>query len=91
MNVRSDAVVCDDMSGLEGIASKRLGSRYRSGSSPDWLKLENPDAPAVKREAEEDLGQMTTGQFMSLLSLRHSGDTRRLSEPQPHSGATRAG
>ena len=40
--------------GLEGIVSKRLGSRYRSGRSPDWLKMKNPDAPAVKREAEED-------------------------------------
>src|ERR1700716_2786797 len=40
--------------GLEGIVSKRLGSRYRSGRSPDWLKFKNPDAPAVKREAEED-------------------------------------
>jgi hypothetical protein len=32
------------------------GSRYRSGRSPDWLKFKNPDAPAVKREAEEDWG-----------------------------------
>ena len=40
--------------GLEGIVSKRLGSGYRSGRSPDWLKFKNPDAPAVKREAEED-------------------------------------
>jgi bifunctional non-homologous end joining protein LigD len=40
--------------GLEGIVSKRLGSRYRSGRSPDWLKFKNPEAPAVKREAEED-------------------------------------
>jgi hypothetical protein len=40
--------------GLEGIVSKRLASRYRSGRSPDWLKFKNPDAPAVKREAEED-------------------------------------
>ena len=39
---------------LEGIVSKRLGSRYRSGRSPDWLKLKIPDAPAVKREAEVD-------------------------------------
>ena len=39
---------------LEGIVSKRLGSRYRSGRSPDWLKFKNPEAPAVKREAEED-------------------------------------
>ena len=40
--------------GLEGIVSKRKGSPYRSGRSPDWLKMKNPDAPAVKREAEED-------------------------------------
>jgi ATP-dependent DNA ligase len=40
--------------GFEGIVSKRLGSRYRSGRSPDWLKFKNPEAPAVKREAEED-------------------------------------
>jgi hypothetical protein len=33
--------------GLEGIVSKRLGSRYRSGMTPHWLKFE---APAVKRE-----------------------------------------
>jgi bifunctional non-homologous end joining protein LigD len=45
------------MMGLEGIVSKRLGSRYRSGRSPDWLKCKNPDAPAVKREAEEDWGK----------------------------------
>jgi ATP-dependent DNA ligase len=45
------------MMGLEGIVSKRLGSRYRSGRSPDWLKCKNLDAPAVKREAEEDWGK----------------------------------
>jgi hypothetical protein len=27
---------------------------YHSGRSPDWLKMKNADAPAVKREAEED-------------------------------------
>jgi bifunctional non-homologous end joining protein LigD len=43
--------------GLEGIVSKRLGSRYRSRRSPDWLKMKNPSAPAVKREAEEDWGK----------------------------------
>jgi bifunctional non-homologous end joining protein LigD len=42
--------------GLEGIVSKRKGSPYRSGRSPDWLKMKNPEAPAVKREAEEDWG-----------------------------------
>jgi ATP-dependent DNA ligase len=38
--------------GLEGIVSKRLGSRYRSGRSKDWLKFKNPDAPrfAVSRK-----------------------------------------
>jgi bifunctional non-homologous end joining protein LigD len=43
--------------GLEGIVSKRKDSAYRSGRSPDWLKMKNPTAPAVKREAEEDWGR----------------------------------
>jgi bifunctional non-homologous end joining protein LigD len=43
--------------GFEGIVSKRLGSRYRSGRSPDWLKMKNPAAAAMKREAEEDWGR----------------------------------
>ena len=40
--------------GLEGIVSKRKDSMYRSGRSPDWLKMKNPAAPAVTREAEEE-------------------------------------
>src|SRR5262249_10576226 len=40
--------------GLEGIVSKRRGSRYVSGRSPNWIKLKNPNSPAVRREAEED-------------------------------------
>jgi bifunctional non-homologous end joining protein LigD len=40
--------------GLEGIVSKRRSSPYRSGRSLDWIKSKNPDAPAVRREAEED-------------------------------------
>ena len=43
--------------GCEGIVSKRLGSLYRSGRSPHWIKVKNPKAPAVKREAEEDWGR----------------------------------
>jgi ATP-dependent DNA ligase len=40
--------------GLKGIVSKRKDYPYRSGRSADWLKMKNADAPAVKREAEED-------------------------------------
>jgi hypothetical protein len=40
--------------GCEGIVSKRRGSTYRSGTSSDWIKVKNPNAPAVLREAEED-------------------------------------
>ena len=40
--------------GLEGIVSKRLGSRYRSGCSPDWLKFKNPEAPAANAGADKD-------------------------------------
>jgi hypothetical protein len=27
------------------------------GRSPDWLKMKNPEASAVKRDAEEDWGR----------------------------------
>ncbi len=40
--------------GCEGIVSNRLGSPYRSGRTDHWLKIKNPAAPAVRREAEED-------------------------------------
>src|SRR5690242_13153959 len=42
--------------GCEGIVSKRSGSPYRSGRSGHWLKVKNPTAPAVRREADEDWG-----------------------------------
>jgi bifunctional non-homologous end joining protein LigD len=42
--------------GCEVIVSKRLGYLYRSGRVNHWLKIKNPKAPAVKREAEEDWG-----------------------------------
>jgi ATP-dependent DNA ligase len=38
--------------GLEGIASERRDSRYRSGRSSDWIK--SPSAPAVRRERSGD-------------------------------------
>jgi bifunctional non-homologous end joining protein LigD len=38
--------------GLEGIVSKRLSAPYRSGPSRDWLKVKNPDSPAMVRARE---------------------------------------
>jgi hypothetical protein len=35
--------------GLEGIVSKRLTAAYRSGPSRDWIKVKNPDGPAMIR------------------------------------------
>jgi bifunctional non-homologous end joining protein LigD len=40
--------------GLEGIVSKRLTAPYRSGPSRDWLKVKNPDSPAMIRAREAD-------------------------------------
>ena len=40
--------------GCEGIVSKRLGSPYRSGRADCWIKIKNPNAPAVRRIDEED-------------------------------------
>jgi bifunctional non-homologous end joining protein LigD len=39
--------------GLEGIVAKRRDRPYRSGRSPDWIKVKNPDAPAATRLIEE--------------------------------------
>jgi hypothetical protein len=39
---------------LSGKNFERAGSR---AVSPHWIKVKNPNAPAVKREAEEDWGR----------------------------------
>jgi bifunctional non-homologous end joining protein LigD len=39
---------------LEGIVSKRLSAPYRSGRSRDWLKVKNPDSPAMVRAREAE-------------------------------------
>jgi ATP-dependent DNA ligase len=38
--------------GLEGIVSKRLSAPYRSGPSRDWIKVKNPESPAMVRHRE---------------------------------------
>jgi hypothetical protein len=55
---------------LEGIVSNRKDSPYRSGRSPDWLKMKNSDAPAVKREAEEDWGRYGADAKKHLIELK---------------------
>ncbi len=40
-------------SGLDGIVSKCWNSPYRSGRCADWIKVKNPEAPAVRRIEEE--------------------------------------
>ena len=39
--------------GLEGIVSKRLSAPYKSGRSTEWLKIKNPDSPAIVRHRED--------------------------------------
>jgi bifunctional non-homologous end joining protein LigD len=41
--------------GLEGIVAQRRDRPYRSGRSPDWVKVKSPDAPAATRVIEGDL------------------------------------
>jgi hypothetical protein len=38
-------------------ADIRRSFDHRRGRSPHWIKVKNPNAPAVKREAEEDWGR----------------------------------
>jgi ATP-dependent DNA ligase len=39
---------------IEGIVSKRLSAPYRSGPSKDWIKVKNPDSPAMIRAREAE-------------------------------------
>jgi len=50
--VRAVAIFTLDL--IRGHRVKRKNSRYRSSRSRDWVKTRNPEAPAIKREAEED-------------------------------------
>jgi hypothetical protein len=40
--------------GPEGIVSKPLSARYRSGPSRDWIRVKNPDSPAMTRTREAE-------------------------------------
>ena len=46
--------------GLEGIVSKRLSAPYRSGPSRDWIKVKNPDSPAMMRAREAEWSHLST-------------------------------
>jgi ATP-dependent DNA ligase len=35
--------------GLEGIVSRKRGSRYVSGRVKHWLKIKNPKSPSIRR------------------------------------------
>jgi bifunctional non-homologous end joining protein LigD len=45
------------LAGNDGFTSMTRGAPYRSGRSPHWVKVKNPKARAVRREAEEDWGR----------------------------------
>jgi bifunctional non-homologous end joining protein LigD len=38
--------------GLEGLVSKHRERPYRVGPCKHWVKVKNPDSPAMKRAAE---------------------------------------
>ena len=45
------------MSSTNAVLRRRCEGGRPSGRSGRWLKFKNPNAPAVKREAEEDWGR----------------------------------
>ena len=40
--------------GCEGIVSKQRASPYRSGRTKTWIKVKNPDSPAITRVWEHE-------------------------------------
>jgi hypothetical protein len=61
--------------GLEGIVSKRLGSRYVSGRTRDWLKFKNPAAPGGEARGGRGLGKdmAMTRSEVSTLRITEAG------------------
>jgi hypothetical protein len=55
----------------------RKDSTYRSGRSPDWLKMKNSDAPAVKQRRGGRMGQKET-EVTSVCKNRIMSTARRL-------------
>lgn len=43
--------------GLEGIISKRRDKPYQPGPCKHWIKVKNPDAPAMRRLVDDDLSK----------------------------------
>jgi len=60
--------------------SKRLGSRYRSGRSPDWLKMKNPAAPAGEARGRRRLGAVRAFRVHGCGLLHTSYDFGQLGE-----------
>jgi hypothetical protein len=48
-----------------------LVSKRRSGRSPDWLKMKNANAPAVKREEEEEWAKRNGDKLSHPFCLPH--------------------
>ena len=49
--------ICNGNVSALHVPMQRVVSRYVSGRADTWVKLKNPAAPAVKREAEEHWGR----------------------------------
>jgi hypothetical protein len=60
--------------GLEGIVSKRLTAPYRSGPSRDWIKVMNPDSPAMRRARA---GLAVGGQYGGQTCIKYARCRRR--------------
>jgi bifunctional non-homologous end joining protein LigD len=63
--------------GLEGIVSKRLSAPYRSGPSRDWIKVKNPDSPAMIRAREAEWWQNNTPRFACRIEPMDLANTRQ--------------
>jgi hypothetical protein len=57
---------------LSNAETKRLDSPYRSGRSPNWVKVKNPNAPAIGAEKDQvkknpaAMGVVAAGSFRDL-------------------------
>ncbi|MBZ9674565.1 RNA ligase family protein [Mesorhizobium sp. ES1-1] len=91
-----------DQAGLEGIVSKRVGSRYRSGQTNDWLKIKSYavsefELLGVEREAGKPafalMADRATGKYVgsAFITLNREMRERLWKRVQDHAGSAPKG
>ena len=69
--------------GCEGIVSKRKGSPYRSGRTPDWIKTFVSASAAIAAEGQAAVTPLSLAMFESIRSSRPESIRHQVEKAEP--------